>query len=340
VIEAFPRGTDAEDDVKRVEIAKRKPQTVRATTFVIFISADQLENKNDVVNDKIVKSLIDDARNKFAAARFQEAVPVMIVLTKADKLATGTEPKDLLYQRTSPKLAGAFKKCNERFGIPEDQIFALGFNNETDISDFSATTKDPRVLALRHLVLRMTEGAQMALARFNKFEEKEAIRRKEEKQQQELAEVAKTYGMNLAGPSAAEFKTLDGNDDDAHVPDLNASDFRNHKSVSESGSPAKSSVVDKVKERDQQVKEIEAEMKKIGAKKYIGKLSCDELRDLLTAKNAAPNVVRAIFENECGGTEFVDDDFLDLFDDELMKKFNMNKLHLKTFVKIRDALLD
>ncbi len=31
--------------------------------------------------------------------------------------------------------------------------------------------------------------------------------------------------MNLAGPSPSEMKTLDGNDDDAHVPDVNASDF-------------------------------------------------------------------------------------------------------------------
>jgi hypothetical protein len=339
-IDAFPRDSSVESTHKRAEILNRKPQTVRATTFVLFISVDQLENKNDAANDKIIKSILNDAQKNFKAGEFQVEIPVMIVLTKADKLSSSPEPKDLLFQNTSPKLAHAFKKCQERFGVPQDDIFAIGFNHETSITDFSAGTKDPRVLALRHLVLRMTEGAQIALTRFNNFEEKEAIRRKEEKQQQELAEVAKTYGMNLAGPSPYELKTLDGNDDEAHVPDLNASEFRNHKSVSESGSPAKSSVVDNVKERLQQVKEIEAEMKKVGAKKYLANLTCDELRIVLAAKNVAPNIVKAISEEGYTGAEFVEPTFLeDGLGEEIQKKYDIKKLQMTTFGRIRDALL-
>ena len=89
---------------------------------------------------------------------------------------------------------------------------------------------------------------------------------------------------------------------------------------------------------------MEEEIKKLASTKaYIETLDKNELRTLLLAKNVSENVAIAIHSEGYSGAEFVLSSFVaDALeeDENVQKKYGIKKLHMKSFSKVREALME
>jgi hypothetical protein len=81
----------------------------------------------------------------------------------------------------------------------------------------------------------------------------------------------------------------------------------------------------------------------VSMKAYIETLDKNELRALLLAKNVSENVAIAIHSEGYSGAEFVLSSFVaDALeeDENVQKKYGIKKLHMKSFLKVREALME
>ena len=81
----------------------------------------------------------------------------------------------------------------------------------------------------------------------------------------------------------------------------------------------------------------------VSMKAYIETLDKNELRTLLLAKNVSENVAIAIHCEGYSGAEFVLSSFVaDALeeDENVQKKYGIKKLHMKSFWKVREALME